>query len=132
MVLGSAILLELALDRFEKLGVRPGVDFAPQDLFRTCDRERGDAVAQLLARPGEQLFDLGFRRSLLAVAFVLGGALRLLDHLRYALLRLGNEFRSALARSLDLLVRLPGRDLERLAPLLRRGEAVGDGLLPRL
>jgi len=46
--------------------------------------------------------------------------------------RLRDDLRRALPRVLDLLVGLARRQFERAAPLLARGEAVGDGLLPRL
>src|SRR5687767_10155674 len=115
MVLGSAIGSELLLDRIQQVAVRLGVDFAPQDLLGAGDRERGDLVAQLLARARYLLLDLGLGGRLFAVAFFLGGIARLFDHLRGALLGLGDHLGRAAARLADRFVGLLGGDLERLA-----------------
>ena len=44
------------------------VDLALQNLLRAGNRQRGDLVAQLLARTREFLRDLGLRRGLLLAA----------------------------------------------------------------
>src|SRR5512139_2132216 len=103
--------LELLLDAVEEVGVRLGVDLATQDLLGAGHRQRGDVVAQLLARARYFLLDLRLCRCLLAVALVLRRNLRLLDHLRGALLGLRDDVRGAAARACDFLARLPGRKL---------------------
>src|SRR5688572_21434512 len=124
--------LELLLDRVEKLAVRSGVDFPPQDLRGAGHGERGDVVAQLLARARHFLLDLSLGRGLFPCPFFLRGVLRFLDHLPGALLGLRKQVGSALARFPDLFIRALAGSLERAPALLGRGEAVGDGLLPRL
>ena len=78
--------------------MRPHVDLATQDPFRTGDDKRGHPLAQLLAGARHLLLDLRLRRRLLAIAFLLGGAARLVDELRGALFRLPENFRAPRAR----------------------------------
>src|SRR3954465_10903788 len=124
--------LQLALDGFEEIAVCVGVHLTAQDLLGAGDGEEGDAVAQLLARAGHFLLDLRLRSRFLAIAFFLGRSLGFLDHLRHALLGLGDDLGGTSARALDLLVGLLGRGLERALALLGRGQAVSDGLLASL
>ena len=49
--------------------MRLSVDFAAQDFLSAGDGERGDAIAQLLARAGHFLLDLGLGRRKLAAAW---------------------------------------------------------------
>src|SRR5918999_4407969 len=112
--------------------MRLGIHLAAQDLLGAGDGERSDVVAKLLARARHLLLDLRLRRGFFPVALFLGRVLGFLDQLRGALLRLRQELGGALARLPDLLVRPLVGQLQRTLALLGRGEAVGDGLLPRL
>ena len=86
--------------------MRPRIDLAPQNLLGAGDRERGDVVAQVLARARELLLNLGLGRGLLAVALFLRGAARLVDELRCALLGLSQDFGGAAARLRDRVLGL--------------------------
>ncbi len=84
--------------------MRLRVHFAAQDLFRAGDGERGDIVAQLLAGARYFLRDLGFRRGLLAIAFLFGGVARLVHELRGALLGLREDLGCSPAASPSAMV----------------------------
>src|SRR5215831_17862499 len=121
MVAVSAMSLDLALQLVEQLGVRLGVDLAPQDLLGTGDRELRHLLAQGFLRAHHLLVDVGLRRRDDAVG--LGPRLRLgfLEHLRVALLGRCDDLAHAAARLRELLL-----------GALARGEPVGDRLLALL
>src|SRR5262249_27560848 len=124
--------LDLSLELRQQLGVRLGVHLAAQDLLGAGDGERGDLLAQGLARARVFLVDLGLRRGLLAVALFSGCVARLVDQLGGALLRLGDDIGRALARRAQVGLGLARRRLERLLALLGRGQALGDHFLALL
>src|SRR5215831_4309067 len=129
MVAVSAMSLDLALQLVEQLGVRLGVDLAPQDLLGTGDRELRHLLAQGFLRAHDFLVDVGLRRRDDAVGLGPGLRLGFLEHLRVALLGRGDDLADAASRFRELLVRALARGLELLLTALACGEAVGDGLL---
>ena len=61
MVTGSAMMSELAFHAAQQVGVRLGIDLAPQNLLRAGNGERRDLAAQHFLCPRDLLLDLGFR-----------------------------------------------------------------------
>jgi hypothetical protein len=102
MVEGSAMVLQLGLQAVQQLGVDGRAHFAAQDLLGALDGERGDLVAQDVARLGRFLLRLGLRLGNDLGGFVGGLGLGFLDDLQRQAFGSGQTRSGVVARGAKL------------------------------
>src|SRR6185369_1713667 len=95
--------LELRLQLAEEVGMRARIDLAAQDLLGAAHGERGDVLAQRLARTRGLLLGLGARGGDDLGALFVGARLGFLDHRLREALGVGEALRGVGARRRKLL-----------------------------